>query len=101
MGLNKLDLNLLRVLDTLMSERSVTRSAELLRRSQPAVSNALRRLRTALDDDLLVRGPDGLVLTPRAEAIRAPLREALIAIEKSVGEAGGCFALAGGFGWPA
>lgn len=84
-NLNNLDLNLLKVLDTLMAERSVTRSAELLRRSQPAVSNALRRLRTALDDDLLVRGPDGLVLTPRAEAIRQPLREAIVQIERCLG----------------
>lgn len=86
MNLNNLDFNLLRVLDTLITERSVTRSADLLRRSQPAVSNALRRLRTLLDDDLLVRGPQGLVLTPRAEAIRQPLREAIVQIEKCIGE---------------
>lgn len=84
-NLNNLDLNLLRVLDTLMTERNVTRSAELLRRSQPAVSNALRRLRTLLGDDLLVRGPNGLVLTPRAEAIRQPLRDAIAQIEKCLG----------------
>lgn len=86
MNLNNLDLNLLRVLDTLIAERSVTRSAELLRRSQPAVSNALRRLRTLLGDDLLVRGPSGLVLTPRAEAIRQPLRDAITQIEKCLGD---------------
>ena len=86
MNFNTLDFNLLRVLDTLISERSVTRSAELLRRSQPAVSNALRRLRTLLGDDLLVRGPHELVLTPRAEAIRQPLRDAIDQIEKCLGE---------------
>ena len=86
MNLNSLDLNLLRVLDTLITERNVTRSAELLRRSQPAVSNALRRLRTLLGDELLVRGPHGLVLTPRAEAIRQPLRDAITQIEKCLGE---------------
>jgi len=75
-----LDLNLLRVLDILLTERSVTRAASVLHRSQPTVSNALRRLRTLLGDDLLVRGPKGLVLTPRAEAIRAPLREAIVQI---------------------
>lgn len=81
-NLNNLDFNLLRVLDVLIAERNVTRSAEVLRRSQPAVSNALRRLRTLLGDDLLVRGPHGLILTPRAEAIRQPLREAMTQIEK-------------------
>jgi DNA-binding transcriptional LysR family regulator len=85
MNLNQLDLNLLRVLDTLLTERSVTRSAESLRRSQPAISNALRRLRLLLDDPLLVRGPHGLVLTARAEAIREPLREALERIETCLG----------------
>lgn len=86
MNLNKLDLNLLRVLDVLIAERNVTRSAEVLRRSQPAVSNALRRLRTILGDDLLVRGPQGLVLTPRAETIRQPLRDAIAQIEKCLGD---------------
>lgn len=87
MNLNNLDFNLLRVLDTLINERNVTRSAEILHRSQPAVSNALRRLRTLLGDDLLVRGPKGgLVLTPRAETIREPLREAIDKIEKCLGD---------------
>ena len=87
MNLNNLDFNLLRVLDTLITERNVTRSADVLHRSQPAVSNALRRLRTLLGDDLLVRGPrGGLVLTPRAEAIRQPLREAIEKIETCLGD---------------
>jgi LysR family transcriptional regulator, mexEF-oprN operon transcriptional activator len=86
MNLNNLDFNLLRVLDVLITERNVTRSAEVLRRSQPAVSNALRRLRVLLGDDLLVRGPQGLALTPRAEAIRQPLREAIEQIEKCLGK---------------
>lgn len=85
LNINNLDLNLLRVLDTLLAERNVTRSAELLGRSQPAVSNALRRLRTLLGDELLVRGPQGLVLTPRAEAIRGPLRDAIAQIERCLG----------------
>jgi DNA-binding transcriptional LysR family regulator len=84
-NLNNLDLNLLRVLDMLITERNVTRSAELLHRSQPAISNALRRLRVLLDDELLVRGPKGLVLTPRAEAIRQPLRDAITQIERCLG----------------
>jgi DNA-binding transcriptional LysR family regulator len=86
-NLNNLDLNLLRVLDTLITERNVTRSADVLHRSQPAISNALRRLRNLLGDDLLVRGPKGgLVLTSRADAIRQPLREAIEKIEACLGD---------------
>jgi len=53
--LRTLDLNLLKVFDVVMAERSLTRAAEILALTQPAVSNALRRLREALDDELLVR----------------------------------------------
>jgi len=77
MNLNNLDFNLLKVLDALISERNVTRAGERLGRSQPAVSNALPKLRKLLDDDLLVRGPNGFLLTPRAEAMRAPLSQAI------------------------
>jgi DNA-binding transcriptional LysR family regulator len=81
MNLGSLDFNLLKVLDALVSERNVTRAGKRLGRSQPAVSNSLQRLRQLLGDDLLVRGPGGFVLTPRADAIRAPLREAIALIE--------------------
>lgn len=77
MNLGNLDFNLLKVLDALISERNVTRAGVRLGRSQPAVSNALGKLRKVLGDDLLVRGPNGFILTPRAEAIRTPLREAI------------------------
>jgi DNA-binding transcriptional LysR family regulator len=77
MTLGNIDFNLLKVLDALVTERNVTRAGKRLGRSQPAVSNALQRLRQLLGDDLLVRGPGGFVLTPRAEAIRDPLREAI------------------------
>src|SRR5690348_17733742 len=88
MNLSSLDFNLLKVLDALIAERNVTRAGRRLGRSQPAVSNALQRLRTALGDDLLVRGPNGLVLTPRAEALRAPLRDAIALVESCIaGEA--------------
>ena len=53
--LRTFDLNLLKVFDVVMAERNLTRAAQLLSLTQPAVSNALRRLRQALDDDLLVR----------------------------------------------
>jgi DNA-binding transcriptional LysR family regulator len=81
LNLGNVDFNLLKVLDALVSERNVTRAGERLGRSQPAVSNALHRLRLLLGDELLVRGPNGLVLTPRADAIRQPLREAIALIE--------------------
>src|SRR5512143_2207680 len=86
MNLSSLDFNLLKVLDALIAERNVTRAGKRLGRSQPAVSNALQRLRHLLGDDLLVRGPNGFVLTPRAEAIREPLREAMALMENCFGE---------------
>lgn len=84
------DLNLLRVLDALLAERSVTRAGAALGRSQPAVSNALARLRAVLGDDLLVRGADGLVATPRAEALRGPLRD-VMALAAAIVAEGGAF----------
>jgi DNA-binding transcriptional LysR family regulator len=57
MNLSNVDFNLLKVLDALITERNVTRAGKRLGRSQPAVSNALHRLRALLGDDLLVRGP--------------------------------------------
>ena len=86
MSLKSLDLNLLKVLDALIAERSVTRAAQTLGRSQPAVSNALHRLRMILHDDLFVRGAHGLVLTPRVQALQEPLRLALAALQASLFE---------------
>jgi DNA-binding transcriptional LysR family regulator len=86
MTLRRFDLNLLRVLEALISERNVTRAGEKLGRSQPAISNSLRHLRALLNDDLLVRGPNGLMVTPRAEAIRQPLNDALALVEGSLFE---------------
>ena len=81
---NEFDLNLLKVLDALLAERNVTRAGRQLRRSQPAVSNSLHRLRGALSDELFVRGPNGLTLTPRAEALREPLREIMTLVDKCI-----------------
>src|ERR1700694_5957341 len=86
MNLRNIDFNLLKVLDALVTERNVTRAGKRLGRTQPAVSNALQRLRQLLGDDLLVRGPGGFVLTPRAEAAREPLREAIALIENCLTE---------------
>jgi len=71
------NLNLLVTLDVLLEEESVTRAAERLGVTQSAVSHALRQLREAFDDPLLVRGRAGLVATPHARALVAPLRHGL------------------------
>lgn len=75
--LRDFDLNLLRVLDAVITEGSVTRAGQRLGRSQPAISNSLQRLRTLLGDDLVVRGVDGLALTPRSEALRPAIKQIL------------------------
>jgi len=72
-----LDLNLLRVFDVVMAERNLTRAAARLSLTQPAVSNALKRLRNAVGEDLLTRSAHGVVPTPRAEALWPEVRSAL------------------------
>jgi DNA-binding transcriptional LysR family regulator len=80
MNFRTLDLNLLRVFDVVMVERNVTRSAERLAMTQPAVSNALRRLREAIGEELFQPGSTGVTPTPQAEAIWPAVREALGAL---------------------
>lgn len=75
--LRTLDLNLLKVFDAVMTERSLTRAATQLALTQPAVSNAMRRLREALGDDLLMRNGRTLEPTPRALELWAAVRDAL------------------------
>lgn len=82
--LGGVDLNLLLVLDVLLEERSVTRAAARLDRTQPAVSRSLARLRELLDDPLFVRDRSGLTPTPRAQALAGPLRAALLELEGRV-----------------
>lgn len=81
MNFRTFDFNLLRVLDALLRERSVTRAGHRLGLSQPAVSAALARLRDALGDPLLVRQGHELVATPFAEGLALPLRATLDDIE--------------------
>ena len=78
------DLSLLVVLQVLLEERSVTRAARRLGRSQPAVSRALGRLRDLLGDPLFVRDGATLAPTPRAEALAVPLQVALSALDARV-----------------
>ncbi len=72
-----LDLNLLRVFDEVMAERSLTRAAHKLALTQPAVSNALRRLRASLGDELVRRAGQGVEPTPQALALWPSVRQAL------------------------
>jgi DNA-binding transcriptional LysR family regulator len=72
-----LDLNLLRVFDVVMTERNVTRAAARLAMTQPAVSNALRRLREATHEELFTAGSTGVTPTPQAEALWPTVRSAL------------------------
>jgi DNA-binding transcriptional LysR family regulator len=77
MNLAALDLNLLVALDALVTDVHVGRAAMRIGLSQPAMSHALRRLRALLGDPLLVRVGTGMDLTPRAQALREPLKDAL------------------------
>jgi transcriptional regulator, LysR family len=79
--IRSLDLNLLRALDALLDERSVTRAAARLSLTQPAVSGMLTRLRGAFDDPLFVRAPHGMVPTLRAQALAAPIKQVLADID--------------------
>jgi DNA-binding transcriptional LysR family regulator len=79
-----LDLNLLRVFDEVMAERSLTKAAHNLALTQPAVSNAMRRLRETLGDDLVRRNGQGLEPTPRANALWPAVREALRQLQETL-----------------
>lgn len=79
-----LDLNLLRVFDVVMAERSLTRAGRRLALTQPAISNAMRRLRESLHDELVVRQGQVLVPTPRAEALWPVIRTALQQLEQTL-----------------
>ena len=89
MNFKTLDLNLLRVFDEVMAERSLTKAAHNLALTQPAVSNALRRLRETVGDDLMRRSTvkgqgQGLEPTPRALALWPHVREALAQLQTSL-----------------
>ena len=79
--LRNVDLNLLIVFNALAEERHLTRAAEKLHMSQPAVSNALSRLRDLFEDDLFVRAPKGMRPTTKAKKLVEPVKTALEIIE--------------------
>ncbi|MEM6581426.1 MAG: LysR family transcriptional regulator [Pseudomonadota bacterium] len=84
MSLGGLDLNLLRVFDAVMTERHVTRAGDKLYLSQSAVSHALGRLRHTLKDELFIKVPGGVMPTPRAEELAAPIASALRQLEAAL-----------------
>lgn len=84
MNVAGLDLNLLRVFDAVLRDRSVTAAARHLGLTQPAVSNALARLRAQFEDALFVRTPSGMDATPFARELAAPVRQALALLESAL-----------------
>lgn len=84
MNLDRIDLNLLVYLDVLLREGSVTRSAQHLGITQPAMSNGLRRLRELFGDPLLVRTSEGMTPTERAKELRPVIRKALGELETAL-----------------
>ena len=84
MDITQIDLNLMVALEALLEERSVTRAGKRLRLSQPAVSNALSRLRELFDDPMLVRSGSGMMPTPRALTLLPQVREALAQLRRVI-----------------
>jgi LysR family transcriptional regulator, nod-box dependent transcriptional activator len=84
MRFERLDLNLLVVLDVLIEEKSVSAVARRLNLSQPAISGSLNRLREYFGDDLLVPSGRTMLLTPKAEELREPVRDALMLIRTRI-----------------
>ena len=80
MNLERVDLNLLVYLDVLLREQSVTRAAEQLGITQPAMSNGLKRLRDVFNDPLLIRSSNGMSPTERALELAPRVRQALAAV---------------------
>jgi DNA-binding transcriptional LysR family regulator len=84
MNVQGLDLNLLRVFDAVLRDRSVTSAARRLGLTQPAVSNALARLRALFEDALFVRTPTGMDATPFSRELAEPVRQALALLESAL-----------------
>ncbi|MEH6662630.1 MAG: LysR family transcriptional regulator [Parasphingorhabdus sp.] len=84
MRFEKLDLNLLVVLDALLEEQSVSLAAERLNLSQSGASAALSRLREFFEDDLLVPSGRAMTCTPRGDALIQPVKAALALIRETI-----------------
>ncbi len=84
MNAGKFDLNLLIYLDVLLRERSVTKAAQQLGITQPAMSNGLKRLREVFGDPILVRTSDGMSATERAQQLQPLVRNILAEVDSAV-----------------
>src|ERR671914_1360186 len=84
MNVQDLDLNLLRVFDAVLREKGVTAAAARLELTQPAVSNALGRLRAVFGDALFGRTPSGMEPTPFARGVAEPVRQALALLDTAL-----------------
>ncbi len=84
MNISRIDLNLLVYLDVLLREKNVTKAADQLGITQPAMSNSLRRLRDLFNDPLLIRTSQGMTPTERAEELQPQVRQILSQIEQAV-----------------
>ena len=85
MQFHRFDLNLLIALDVLLREKNITRAAEKVFVTQPAMSAALHRLREYFNDQLLVRVGRDMELSPRGQSLVEPVREALLLIQATLG----------------
>lgn len=83
-NINTIDLNLLRVFAAIYGEHSVSRAAEALGMTQPAISNALMRLRRSVGDPLFVRTSNGMEPTALAVEIAGPIQQALALLKGSL-----------------
>ena len=86
MQLQQMDMNLFLVMDAIYSQRNLTRAAEQLHITQPAVSNALARLRRNLNDPLFIRTPTGMSPTPLTDSIMPRVQQALSLLNGSLNE---------------
>lgn len=86
MHISRIDLNLLVVLDAIYTENGITRAADKLHLTQPAISHSLGRLRELFKDELFVREGRAMVPTPRARNLIEPVRKALRGLEVTLNE---------------
>ncbi|MEP0201744.1 MAG: LysR family transcriptional regulator [Halioglobus sp.] len=84
MRFDKLDLNLLVVLEALIDESSVSGAAKRLHLTQPTISASLNRLRDYFEDDLLIKSGRGMILSPKAVELDAPVKSALALIRREI-----------------
>ena len=88
MKISTFDLNLFVVMNAIYTEGSLTKAAEVVGITQPAVSNALARLRDKFDDELFIRTGSGMVPTHKTENIISDVQNALNLMQRSINEPG-------------